>query len=105
MDLLELPVEVIGVLDLLEIRHGHSSGVGKEVRQYNYTLVEENEVGFGSSRTVCQFAAYPAFKMFRVVGANDIFESCREKDRHRKPEKVLVAYIFGFREALDPLRF
>src|SRR5208337_2297306 len=79
VDLLQLPVKVVGILDLLEIRYCHSSRVGKGVRQYNYTLVVENEVGFGCSWSVCQFAADPALEICSVVGANHVFERCREK--------------------------
>ncbi len=101
VDLLEFPVEVVGILDLLEIRYGHSSCVGKEVRQYDYTLVVENAVGFGGSRSVCQFAADPALEIFSVVGANDVFERRREKYRHRKREKLLVCYFVSPREAFE----
>src|SRR5208283_3347417 len=89
-----------GILDLLEIRYCHSSRVGKGVRQYNYTLVVENEVGFGCSWSVCQFAADPALEICSVVGANHVFERCREKHCHRKGEKLLVCYFVSPREAL-----
>jgi hypothetical protein len=50
LDLVQRPVVVVGVLDLLEVRDGHAARVGQEVRKDVNALFKQNLVGFGRGR-------------------------------------------------------